>query len=134
FFKKFFGDGSASDPANGFTRAGPASSLPIANAEFRLVSVIRVRWPELCRHLLVGLRPCIQVPNPHRDGRPKSLPFERSGKDFHLVGLLSWRDDFGLSWPATIQFGLNIFFSQANARRTSIYHYPHSAPVRFAPG
>ena len=118
----------------GFPRAGASAALPVADAEFGLVSVIGVGGAEFRGHFAVSFRAGVLILHPHGNGRAERFALERAGKNLHPVAFLARRDDGRLAGPAAVQVRLNIRLCQAQARRAAVNDHAHAAAVGFAPG
>ena len=133
FAQNFLRHGAGGDAPDGLPRAGASAALPIADAEFGLVGVVGVGWPEFRRHFAVGAWPGILILDEHGNGCADGLALERAGKDLHPVGLLARSDDGGLARAAAVQIGLDIGFRQRQARRAAVNYNTDAPSVRFPP-
>ena len=135
FAQNFPRDRAGGDAADGFPRAGAPAALPVADAEFGLVSVIGVGRPEFrrpSRCMPPGGRPrfCTHM----EMGVPSVFPSNVPERISHPVAFLARGDDGGLAGPAAVQVRLNVRLGQAQARRAAVNHHAHAAAVGFAPG
>src|SRR5207237_10429299 len=118
---------SGRHPADSRPSAGPAAALPVADAEFGEVSVIRVRGAKFCGHYLIRLRTSVLVFDPHGNGSAKGLALKNTRENLHPIGFFAGGDDFRLPWTTPIKIWLNIRFGKLQARRAAIHYDPDSA-------
>src|SRR5207302_8257176 len=133
FAQNLFRDRSSGNAANGFPRASPAATGPCPDAELRLVSVVRVRWPELCLHFSVGFRPGVFVAHPHADRRAEGLTFKRARKNLHSIAFFARAHNPRLARAASIQVWLDVRLAESQPRRAAIDDDADACAVRFAP-
>ena len=132
-FEQFARNCPGCNPANGFARAGSAAALPVANAVFFLIRVIRVRGAVFGPHFSVVFGTRVLVPHHHRDGRAQGLAFKNTRMDFHAVIFFALRSDFALARLAAVEFKLNVFLAEFQPGRASIQHHANPTAVRLSP-
>ena len=101
-------DGAGRDPTDCFTGRGAATPLPVANSVFGFVGKVGMRRAKRFLHRAIIFRARVFVPDQNGDWCPERLAFEDPGKNFAAIGFLARRDDGALTWPAAIEFTLNV--------------------------
>ena len=132
-FQQFLGEGSGSNPADGFTGTGSSSTHPITESIFGFVGIIRVAWPIEVFQVFIGLWAGVLVFNHDRNCGSGSFSLEDPGKNPCRIAFLALCGDFTLAWTTTVQFILNFRFTDFQSGRATINHYSNSAAMGFSP-
>ena len=128
------GDGGGGDAADGFAGGGAAAAGRGADAVFGVVGVIGVAGPVFHGHFIVGAGALVGVSDDDGDGRAERQPVVQAGEDFGGVRLLARGDDVRLAGAAAVEFALDVFQRDRDARRAAIDDDADAAAVRLAEG
>src|SRR5262249_21838766 len=110
----------------------------IMDAVFHVIGVTGMAWPVFI--LDVGIIPGTLIvvfdqKHDRRAGRNLHARFfidENTRHDFHRVRFLALGREAGLPGPPAVQFALDVFPGERNARRTAIHHAANYRPMAFA--